>query len=222
MSILYYNVWTNDPFIYKATTSGINIYELETTSLLNFIDHYNTSCVWANDDYMYVSTTISGIYRCEASTVTGTVNLEQYKQYPEITNNYVYYIHGGGDYFCATTESGVDHYDFTTGSGIYITLSGVSKCFQTEQGGFYYAYNPSGEDSELHVVYDNTSNWNIETVGYIYTIGNSINDIYVAEKTSRYGDGNILFIATSSGVTVIEEKPGDEENNNFKYYYINT
>lgn len=213
-----YNVWINDPFIYKATVSGINIYYLETTSLLDFIELDYTSSVWANDEYVYVATSVSGIYR---STVTGTVNLIPYKQYPEITNNDVYCIHGGGDYLCATTMSGVDHYNLTTGSGIYTTLSGVHKCFQTERGEFYYTYNPYEADNELHVVYDNTINWDMETVGYIYTIGDyNLNDLYVTEKTSRYNNGNVLFLATGGGATVIEENPENEENSNFKYYKI--
>ena len=217
-----YNIWVNDPFIYKATTSGINIYDLETTVLLNVIEHDYVSSVWANDDYVYVATSVSGIYRCETSTVTGTVYLDPYKQYPDITDDYVYCIHGNGDYLCATTISGADHYNLITGSGIYTTLSDVGKCFQTDRGEFYYSYNPLGVDKELHVVYDNTSNWNNGTVGYVYTIENHINDLHITEKTSRYNDGNVLFLATSSGVMVIEEKPGDEENNNFKYYYLNT
>ena len=83
----HFNVWTNDPFIYKSTVSGIKIYDLETGNLLNFIDYENTSSVWANGDYVYIATSVSGIYHCPVSTVTGTVTLESYKQYPEITNN---------------------------------------------------------------------------------------------------------------------------------------
>lgn len=224
MGTSYYNVWTNDPFIYKSTISGVNVYDLggDPLSILGFIDYENTSGVWADDNYVYIATSVSGIYRCDVSTVTGTVTLTPYKQYPEITSNCVYYIHGYGDYLCVTTESGVDHYDLTTGSGIFTSLSGVCKCFQTERGGFYYTYNPIEADKELHVIYDNTSNWNMGTVGYSYVIENYINDIYVAETTSRYNNGNVLFLATSSGVVVIEEKPSDEENSNYKYYYINT
>ena len=223
MGVPCYNMWSSDPYIYKSTVSGIKVYDLVTTSLLNFIEQEYTSSVWANDDHVYVATTVSGIYRCETSTVTGTANLELYKQYPNITSNYVCCIHGGGNCLCATTESGIDNYNITTDSGIYTVLSGVGKCFQTARGEFYYSYNPIGVDSELHVVYNSTSNWSRETVGYIYTTGtNEINDLYITEKTSRYGEGNVIFLATSSGVTVIEEKPGDEENNNFKYYLLNT
>ena len=219
---MYYNMWTNNPFIYKSTISGVNVYDLETTSLLGFIGYENTSSVWANNTYVYVATSVSGIYRCDVSTVTGTATLTPYKQYPEITSNYVYYIHGGGNYLCATTASGVDHYDLTTGSGISTTMSGTSKCFQTERGEFYYSYNPSDTNKELHVVYDHTNDWTIETLLYIYITENNINDIHVAEITSRYNNGNVLFLATSSGVIVIEENPGDEMNSNYKYYYINT
>lgn len=222
MGVSCYNVWTNDPFVYKSTISGVKVYDLETVSLLNFIDLGYTSSVWADDNYVYTATSVSGIYRCSTSTVTGTVNLEPYKQYPEITSNCVYCIHGCGNYLCAVTESGVNHYNLTTDSGIYTSLSGVGKCFQTAQGEFYYAYNPIEADKELHVVYDNTNNWTVETVGYSYIIENHINDLYVAEGTSRYNNGNMIFLATSSGVVVMEERPGDEENNNFKYYLLST
>lgn len=222
MNIGCYNTWTNDPYIYKATISGINVYDLEMGSLLNFIDYENASSVWANDDYMYMATSISGIYRCDVLTVTGTVSLIPYKQYPDITDNHVYCIHGNGDYLCATTISGVNHYDLTTGSGIYTTLSGVSKCFQTERGEFCYTYTLQSVNSELHVIYDNTTNWDRESTGYIYTTTNDINDLHVTEKTSRYSDGNVIFLATISGAVVIEERPGDEENGNFKYYKIKT
>lgn len=222
MCASHFNTWTNTPFIYKSTVSGVNVYDLETTSLLEFIEYENTSCVWANNEYMYLATSVSGIYRCDVSTVTGTSTLVPYKQYPEITNNYVYYIHGNGDYLCVTTLSGVDHYNLTTGSGIYTTLSGVDKCFQTDRGEFYYSYNPSDADKELHVVYDNTNNWVRETLGHIYVTEKHINDIYITEKTSRYNDGNVLFLATTSGAVIIEENPGNEENSNFKYYLINT
>jgi hypothetical protein len=154
--------------------SGINIYDLETTSLLNVIEYDYVSSVWTNDNYMYMATSISGIYRCDVLTVTGTVSLIPYKQYPDITDNCVYCIHGKGNYLCATTAYGVDHYDLTTGSGICTTLSGVSKCFQTERGEFYYTYTPLTADKKLHVVYDNTNNWDIETVGHIYTIENYV------------------------------------------------
>jgi len=172
MGTSYYNTWINDPFIYKSTISGVNVYSLGggSLSLLGFIGYENTSSVWADDNYVYIATSVSGIYRCDVSTVTGTVTLTPYKQYPEITSNYVYGIHGGGNYLCATTEFGVDHYDLTTGSGIHTTLSGVNKCFQTEPGEFYYSYNKFEGDKEVHVVYDNTNNWDIETVGSIYTI----------------------------------------------------
>lgn len=217
------NIWTQSSFIYASTASGVNVYNLDPVSLLNFVEYDGTSGVWADDFYMYMATNNSGIYRCDVTTITGAYTLEIYKQYPDITSNNVYYVHGNSNYLCTTTMSGVDHYNINTDFRVYTTLSGVSKCFQTARGEFYYTYNDSTNGSELHTIYDNLNDWDRNTVGYIYEFTDrKINDLHVTEKTSRYNEGNLLLLATSNGAVVMEEKPGDEENNNYKYYMLDT
>ena len=65
---------------------------------------------------------------------------------------------------------------------------------------------------ELHAVYNNTSDWDINTVGYAYDVLDEafshttlINDIFVTENTSQYSGQNVLFSATDNGVVLIEE-----------------
>lgn len=221
------NIWTQYPFVYASTVSGVKVYDLDSENLLNFIEYDGTRGVWADDSYMYMATSNSGIYRCDVTTMSGGPILEVYKQYPDITNNNVCYIHGNNNYLCIVTISGIDHYDITTDNKVYTTISGVSKCYQTARGEFYYTYNAPTTDSELHVVYDNLNDWDrndlIFPVGHIYEFTDrNINDLHVTEKTSRYDEGNLLLLATSNGAVVMEEKPGDEENNNYKYYMLDT
>lgn len=206
------------PHIYKATTSGVDIFDYDTGDFINRIPiSIGVTSVWADEDHVYFSTTYSGTF---LATVSGLETWQPYKQEPDITSNEVRYIHGNGDYICATTVSGVDRYKISTGDREYITLSDAHKCFQVNTGDYYYATNPVSGTSTLHAVYESGG-------GHTYlaqqdaVIGDvSINDIYVTEGTSEYSYGNVLFLATTSGAYVIEERRGDEDNCRKKIYYI--
>lgn len=220
------NIWTEEPYIYKATSSGINIYDLGTEALVSMAYwDGGINSVWADTDYVFMATTNSGILWFSVSTISGspdvTDQLAVYKNYPDITNEHVNYLHGAGSYLCATTISGVDNINLTTSSGIYTTVSGAQKCYQTESGRFYYDIGNS-----LNVVYDNTQDW--INPGYVYStgdgiipIGIEINDVFVTEGTSAYqSSDNVIFLATTSGAVVIEERKGDEENSRVKYFFV--
>lgn len=220
------NIWTDDPYIFRATSSGVSIYSTATENVVAIVQ-YGTgiNSVWSNDDYLYMGTTNSGILWLPISVISGTYDLTNqlniYRDYPDITNNYVNYLHGNGDYLCITTISGVDHINLTTSSGIYTTVSGARKCYQTKEGRFYYCFT-----DDLNVIYNNTQNWTIPDYVYsagagIIPAGVEINDIFVTEGMSIYQeDDNVIFLATTNGVTIIEERKDDEENSRVKYFYI--
>lgn len=219
------NIWTDDTYIFKATSSGANVYDIGTGTTVAIVQ-YGTgmSSVWSDDTYLYMGTTNSGVLWLPISVISGSYDLTDqlsiYKGYPDITNDYVNYLHGAGNYLCVTTISGVDHINLTTNSGICTTVSGARKCYQTEDGRFYYCFT-----DDLNVVYDNTQNW--ITPGYVYSAGDgiipenvTINDIFVTEGTSTYQvSDNVIFLATSNGVTIIEERKNNEANSRRKYFY---
>ena len=217
------NIWIEDDYIFRATSSGVDIYDLSTTSQVAIVYYAGgMNSVWANSDYLLMGTTNSGIVRLPISTISGSYDLTNqlsiYKAYPDITNNNVNYLHGKGNYLCATTVSGVDQINLTTGSGIYTTVLGAGKCYQTTSGRFYYDLGTS-----LNAMYNIGSNWS--SPDYSYVAGDiipdvTINDIYVTEGTSVYSStDNVIFLATTSGVVMIEERQGDESNSRFKYFY---
>jgi hypothetical protein len=349
------NIWFKSPYVYKPTTSGVNVYDLSSETLVKTILFSNeTNSVWANDDYLYIATSNSGIYRCAINTISGTPIIEEYKNLPDITSNTVNYIHGNGDYLCTATTSGVDRYKLSDDTREYTTQNYVTKCFQTTNGDYYYVVNPSTpilglDDSifgwnygrkvtlsatasgdnysflfeipmtqpdeiyrqaahdgvDLRIV-DNTGvslpfyidSWNYTTPPVIYTtlysgtnslyvlynnpkiqfgysapynslftylnthsgciVGREqstkdlfdsaelhavyndggeytykaeqnglifsvyISDVYITENTSTFGNGNVIFLSTSYGATVIEEKRGDESNSQKKIYLVET
>lgn len=156
MSRINRNIWTVKPYVYKSTSSGVGIYDVDTSVLVNFIPvSGGSNSVWANNEYLYSATT-SGIYRCTVSGIELETILYTYKSYPELTANNVLYLHGKGDYLCSVTESGVDRYNTKSDSRYYITTDIAEKCFQTSDGCFYY-YENSNIDTD--VVDHNFINW---------------------------------------------------------------
>jgi len=138
----YRNICTVDPYVFKASVTGVKIYDLASESLVSCATFSGgVNSVWANDDYLYAATSFSGVCRATISTVTGTITFSEYKSYPNITANDVNYIHGSGDYLCISTVSGVDRIKISNGTREYQTSSRSSKCFQTSKGDYYYVVN---------------------------------------------------------------------------------
>lgn len=207
------NIWSTASGIYQATSSGINIYDIDTYNLVNYISYpTGINSVWADTDYIYMATSNSGIVRSE---VNDPSNLFVYQSYPNITNNDVNYLHGNGNYLCITTVSGIDHIDITTNSGIFTNVVGASKCYQTNSGEFYYIV-----DDYVHVLYNYAKDWLAEDIDFSYQTDGLINDIYITEGTSSHDNANVLFIATTVGMVVIEEWVGNETNSLINYYFI--
>jgi hypothetical protein len=151
------NIWFKDPYIYKATASGVNIYNATSQSLIKRTTFPSgANSVWANDSHFYIGTSISGVYRCLINTISGTPVFEKYKSYPDITANNVNYLHGRGDYLCTATVSGVDRYKLSDDTRIYTNKDYVSKCFQTSNGDYYYVVNPFNNVLDLD---DNIFGW---------------------------------------------------------------
>ncbi len=203
------NIWIKAGFIFKSTSSGVNVYDYPTKTLNGFVIS-NSNSVWANSDYLFIGTTYSGVLKTPLSSISGSLynDLSVYKAYPDINNDCVNYVHGNGNYLCVATISGAHIFDLTTNSGIFSDSSiAPSKCYQLADRTSYYIY-----DDKLKTVYNDDST-------YIYTAGDDIiptvsgiNDIFVVNDT--------IFLATTSCAVVIEENKGNEANSRFKYYYI--
>jgi len=212
------NVWINEPYVYGATTSGINIYSSATGGqVAEVVYPTGANAVWANDDYLFMATTDSGILRLPVSSISGAYNVTPYiigyKNFPNLTSDYVTYLHGAGDFLCATTTSGVDHFNTVSGTRIYTTaVSNPTKCAQASSGEFYYI------DNTLRAVYDYENNWS--SPDYTYTAGGivpasvTINDLVLLEAAP-----NLLLLATTNGAVVIEENKNDEGNSRFRHYF---
>ncbi len=208
------NIWSTDNFIFRATNSGVDVYN-ESEALLGVVTYIGVSSVWANDSYLYISTTNSGVIRSLISSISGAVynDLNIYKSYPDICNNDVNYIHGNGNYLCVATVSGVDIINMITSSGVYTNSSIIAdKCYQLSDRTSYYIY-----DDKLMTVYNDDSTYLYAGGDGIIPTISGINDLYIVDSIN-----NLILLATTNGVVVIEENKGDEANSRFKYYYRET
>lgn len=245
-----YNLHYNDTYAFNASTSGIEIYDVDTESVIKYVSYYTThsgadadtiTSVWASPTEAYLGTTNSGIYTLNLdyiTSVSGVIDLASYlvpfKWYPDITNNHITYIHGAGDYLCITTISGVDHFNLGHSDAYYrsyTTTAFATKCHQTSKGRFYYIISGCElSTSAVNTVYTHQCDWDENSIGYIYDVtasgslfygAGSINDIYIVENTSTYKqNNNLIFAATQHGVVLIEERPGDEANSRYKHYLV--
>ena len=208
------NIWSIDSFIFKATNSGVDVYnKLET--LLGVVVYSEVSSVWANNNYLYISTTNSGVLRSSISSISGAVydDLSVYKSYPNITDNHVNYLHGGGNYLCVATASGVDVIDMVTSSGVYTSSSIIAdKCHQLADRTSYYIY-----ENKLKTVYSDDSTYLYQSGDGIIPTVSGINDLYVVDSIN-----NLILLATTNGAVAIEENKGSELLSRFKYYYRET
>lgn len=351
----YKSIWSSASYIFQPTLSGVTVYNSDASSIVSHIlapsGIGTANSVWADDDYLYISTTSGGIYKSDLATIEIAPQMIPYLDYPTITNDSVRYIHGNNNQLCIVTISGVDHINITTGSGIYTLCDDSYKCFQTISGTFYYTKNyktinevdlggsltdwlyyrditlanttsgindrvlleiegfsykhiqSNGDDirfitdkgavldyfidtytqdqyfkivvnvpiiginslymlhgnptvssgttqidwgypiisssagvekswgdevtGKLYAVYDNTVNWQEDSVGYGYDLKNMLsndvyylNDVFITENTSEYNNDNVIFLATNHGAIVIEERKGDEVNSRIKRYYL--
>jgi len=220
-------IWADSDYVYTATSSGLEIYDLATELLgATAYNEDGYSSVWSNDDYIYIGTFGAGLKKLyKPSLIINTIAptninsyITDYFKHPDITSDTINYIHGNYNKLLICTTAGVD---IVRTDSLYIThyttVSGdnILKCFATETDNFYYTI--SGVDSKyyIHMLDGNTSDW--FEPDYIYSTSSgvldgvsSITDLYVTAGTSISGASyNTLFLATDTGIYVVDEGAGD-------------
>ena len=209
-------IYTDETYVYVATSSGLNIIDLETESIVSNEYSYPYTTVWVNTDTVFLGTNGYGIKSIDKSFIApGEISsrLENYASEPDITNNNINYLHGNYHKLMCCTDTGVDIIGLNTCYITHTTTSGgAKKCFAAENDKFYYT--TSGINNYLNRLDSNTGDWVIPDHTYTTGIGcltnaSGINDIYVTTGTSLVGsDYNTLFSVTDYGVHIIDEGTG--------------
>ena len=203
-------IWTDDSYIYTATTSGLGIISTYDEQLLNFILYEDgITSVWSDGTLVYLGTTNSGIKYIDIASVEVAETLLDYRNNSFLTSEKINCLHGYSDRLVCCTAVGVDIIRLDPTQYISHTLlSGAVKCFAVPNE-FYYTVL-SGTTYSLCKIEEAPSDWVIPTSKYNTGAGfladaTSIVDFYVTYRTSISGIGNTIFLATTSGVYVYDE-----------------
>ena len=218
--VILYQIWTDYDYVYAAIETGLDIYDIESELKYAYVTYSGGfSTVWANNDYVFIGTTDSGVKYLSKTKISGSISYPidlsvHLSSLSDLTfyspgSDDILYLHGNSDKLLCITPAGVDVIKINPQSyKSCTTISGAKKGFITSTGTFYYTVS-------------GTTNWSLNRVNtclfdwgapdYSYTTsgvlatGISINDIFATENTAHDGVSNTLFVATSSGVYVIDE-----------------
>lgn len=216
-------IWTDDNYVYAATLSGLDVFSVSAETMYAYASYYTGfSAVWANEDSVFIGTTDSGVYYLSKSSISGSISnpyditdqLSVYDFTNDLHSNDVVYIHGNDELIGVCSVSGIDIYKMgRNGYWSSTTCAGVKKCFMTSTGRFYYTISGISGWSLNRI---NSSLWDWvspdqtwATGSGILAAGLKINDIFITEGTASDGSQNTVFIATTSGVYVIDESVED-------------
>jgi hypothetical protein len=213
-------IWTDDNYVYAATTDGLNIIDI-TSELAYAHATYSGgfNSVWSDDDYVYLATPASGIKYLYKTCISGSIVspyelstcLLDYLSEPDILSNKVRYIHGNNGHMVFSTASGVNY----RGPDVYYQRAKhyskiVRKVFITSAGKMYYL-TWDGSTWKINIKYYDNQDWETpdkvyQTGTFLINSGTDILDIFVTEGTSDTGANNTIFVATTSGIFVIDEE----------------
>ena len=205
-------IWTDTTLIYLATDTTFNLIDIETESLYAYITAPSGgfTAICGNDTDIYIGT-VSGTKAIAKTCISGSIEnpydlaicLTDYA-----TSSAVKYIHCNNNLISIITETEISITKFEP-NGYTSSAVGTNflKCFVTPTKLYY---TTSGTINRLDYL---KCDWSIPHYSYItgsgiLASGLTINDIFVTHNTSSEPGHNTLFVATSSGVYIIDEGTG--------------
>jgi hypothetical protein len=213
-SVKLNEIYTDKRYVFAALEVGLDIIDIESESKCAYITYTDgANTVWGNNSIVFFGTTSSGVKYINKSdiscNITSPVDLtsyvKQFKYTPFITSNTIKHIHGRDDIVMCCTTSGVDVYKLEpNGYRSSTTVSGAYKCFVPAGRSAYYLTS-SGTDYFINKINITLLDWSEPDEVFTTDVGLKVNDLFVTGHTAVGGTKNTLFIATSSGVYVIDE-----------------
>jgi hypothetical protein len=205
-------VWTDENYVYAATTSGLEIIDIVTESLMAWAYDYDVRTVWADDDRVYFGTWGEGVKYLAKTTFSGSLSaqVKDFARYPEIQDDHVNYIHGNlSQRMLISNIMGVDFYRLDWGAvNGSVSLLDAGKCFMAEDYTMYYI---SASGTRLNVKAYPGGDWSspdtyYDVGGDVFSRASRFNDIFITTATDN--SMNTIFAATDAGVYVYGEGTG--------------
>ena len=201
-------IWTDDTYVYAATSDGLNIVELASELAYAHVTYYDGfNSVWTDANRVYLATPASGVKYIEKACISGSIAspyelitcLTGYLNEPDILSDQVRYLHGNSGHMIFSTASGVnyrgaDPYYQRAETGIKL----ARKVFITPSGKMYYT-TWDGSTWKINIKNADNQDWTIPDK--TYEITEDVLDMFISERAFL----NTIFVATTSGVYVIDE-----------------
>ena len=204
-------------YLYAATDIGLLVIDVPTETEYAYALNNTVTSVWNDEDTIYVGTSNSGIHYMDKDDITTfsggdlTDYLFPWKGTPFLSSNHIKYLHGSGDYLCASTAAGFDFIWISLDDSESAMVTMSWKCFVCSDGKTYFTTSGSP-----NVIYRANVPGSIAYPTITYTCGSgyledvaNANDIFVTENTSSAAPilwvENTLFIAASGGAYVFDE-----------------
>lgn len=215
---LLYQIYTDNNYVFAATSSGLNIISLQDQLKGAYVPYeLGFSSVCGNNDKVYLGTFTDGIkylYKSSISLnydfpVDLSSNLFDFDSSYSPAADKINHLFLLDDVISITTDVGVDVislHDQGFKSSTYV--ENITKSFLTSKREVYYiGLTDSWQVSKVNSY---MCDWDEPDITFktpynFLKDGVEIRDIYVSEGTSLAGDFNTLFMATSSGVYVLDE-----------------
>jgi len=211
---VFYQLWMDSDYIYFTTPSGLDIMEIYQGTKVAYIPYENGfSSIWGNDFSVYLGTTQSGLKYINKNDIIENElfptslqnNLLDYNYYYRPSSLNIKHTHGHLDTLLVVTDIGIDVFNNgPNGFKSSFYSEDVTKAYVTINRNVYYLLNNTISGG-VHKVNSWLFNWNESDNSYI--IGDSfipsdiiINDIYISTSIT-----NTLFLATTSGVYILDE-----------------
>lgn len=222
MSGTLYQVWHDTDYFYTVTSSGLSIFDIfSTNKVASIYNEDGFTTIWGNDYSIYLGTVNSGAKYIDKDIIVEgdlTADLMDFIYYGPSSDS-VRYIHGYDDILAIVTTSGLDIVkNGSHGFKSSVVGADFTKCFMTSKDELYYVTQGT-TDSGLCKINALLWDWTEPDIFYepgdsFLPISQEVNDIFVTEGTSSNGEDNTLFVATTSGVYVLDEGVGE-----FDTYY---
>jgi hypothetical protein len=213
-------IWADNNYVYGAGSGGLIIFDIASELPYSFITcSGGFTTVWGNEDRVFLGTPASGIKYIDKACISGSIVLpfeleclSDYATTPRLRSNEVRYIHGHGNLIACCTASGVQTLGIYGNEGETLTPD-AWKCFMTSSTALYYT--TSGTTWAVNKIYSARWDWVNPSTTYsadgssAMLPGVQMNDIFITEGTSSGTNLNTIFIATTSGVCIIDEGTND-------------
>ena len=206
-----YFTWVDESFIYHTNKELLSVYSAEDGwKVVDSVYNYDFTSVFSSPNKVYFGTDTLGILYLDKEILTNHPtssgvysSFETYKQYPEITGNYVRHIHGYNDRLVCVTNSGIDYIkQEPNGYRSLHQTEYARRCFVTEDGSLYYI-TTSGSHTQVNRCVNCLTDWSEPDVSYsFFEPGVYVNDL----KVHKLNTGSLVLLATNYGVYVINEQ----------------